>query len=219
MVVDWDGILRADILHADEVKTRHALADHAKNGAWPQMLGLLAEHKHLVNVSRLDGTSLYAPLHQLGYRGAPVDVAQQLIDLGAWRTLQNVLGERPLDVAQRMGHHHLLELFTPEFKHVVPHGILLKIQGHFHAVILERINKPHHELGLRLPELEPLLELEDPQMWFAVPGMYGGFRYRLESTGVKAKLVSESWCRVSEGSGRRHEITSAGSKLVASGFV
>ena len=32
------------------------------------------------------------------------------------------------------------------------------------------------EHGLRLPELEPLLELGRPKMWFAVPGMYGGFQ-------------------------------------------
>jgi hypothetical protein len=56
-------------------------------------------------------------------------------------------------------------------------------------------------------------------MWFPVPGMYGGFSYRLESVGVEAKLVSESWCRVVGGSGQRHEITSAGSQLVEEGFV
>jgi len=72
---------------------------------------------------------------------------------------------------------------------------------------------------LRLPELEVLLELDRPQMWFPVPGMYGGFSYWLESTGADAKLVSESWSRVVGGSGQRHEITSAGSRLVEEGFV
>jgi hypothetical protein len=54
-----------------------------------------------------------------------------------------------------------------------------------------------------------------------VPGMYGGFSYRLEVAGVEAKLVSESWSRVVDGSGQRHEITSAGSQLVEveEGFV
>jgi hypothetical protein len=33
------------------------------------------------------------------------------------------------------------------------------------------------EEALRLPELEPLLELETPSVYFAVPGMYGGFSY------------------------------------------
>ncbi len=75
------------------------------------------------------------------------------------------------------------------------------------------------ENDLRLPELEPLLELDRPQMWFTVPGMYGGFCYRLESPGVEAKLIAESWCRVVGGSGQRHEITSEGSRLVEEGFV
>jgi hypothetical protein len=49
--------------------------------------------------------------------------------------------------------------------------------------------------------------------------MYGGFSYRLETTGVEAKLVSESWCRVVGGSVQRHEITSEGSWFVEEGFV
>lgn len=104
-------------------------------------------------------------------------------------------------------------------KRHVPIGILLKIQSNFHDVIRATIDRelPNHKL--RLPELEPLLELERPQMWFPIPGMYGGFSYWLESTGVTAKLISESWCRVVAGSGQRHEITSQGSRLVAEGFV
>jgi hypothetical protein len=86
-------------------------------------------------------------------------------------------------------------------------------------VIRGRIDHELPNHGLRLPELEPLLELERPQMWFPVPGMYGGFSYCLESAGVQAKLVAESWCRVIEGSGQRHEITSDGGQLVAEGFV
>jgi hypothetical protein len=49
--------------------------------------------------------------------------------------------------------------------------------------------------------------------------MYGGFSYRLASSGADAKLISESWCRVVGGSGQRHEITSEGSRLVEEGFV
>ena len=56
-------------------------------------------------------------------------------------------------------------------------------------------------------------------MWFAVPGMYGGFSYGFESFGVDAKLIAESWCRVVGGSGQRHEITSEGSRLLDEGFV
>ena len=127
--------------------------------------------------------------------------------------------ERPVDVAERCGHRHLLGVLTPEHNHDVPSGVLLKIQSHFHKVIRGRIDEPLPDNGLRLPELQPLLELERPHMWFPVPGMYGGFSYWLESTGAAAGLVSESWSRVVDGSGQRHEITSAGSRLLAEGFV
>lgn len=43
----------------------------------------------------------------------------------------------------------------------------------------------------------------------------GAWRTLQNSRGV----VSESWSRMSEGSGQRHEITSAGSRLVEEGFV
>jgi hypothetical protein len=107
----------------------------------------------------------------------------------------------------------------PTYIRHVPLGILLRIQDHFHAVIRGRADELVHENNLRLPELEPLLELREPKMWFAVPGMYGGFSYWLEADGVEAKLVAESWCRVSAGSGQRHEIASTGSVLVEEGFV
>jgi hypothetical protein len=113
----------------------------------------------------------------------------------------------------------LREILEPVPKRRVPLGVLLTIQPLFHEVIRERIDRELPDHGLRLPELEPLLELDRPQMWFPVPGMYGGFNYRLESPGVEAKLISESWCRVVGGSGQRHEITSEGSRLVEEGFV
>jgi hypothetical protein len=124
-----------------------------------------------------------------------------------------------VDVAERRGHLHLVGILSPELKRRVPIGILLKVQAHFHAVIRGRAEREVEQHGLRLPELEPLLEFDDLRVWFAVPGMYVGFSYRLRADGVKAKLVSESWSRVVQGSGERHEITSAGSQLVGEGFA
>ncbi len=130
-----------------------------------------------------------------------------------------------MDVAVRKGHSHLFEILTPVLQRQVPAGVLLKIQHHFHEVICGRADELVREHALRLPELEPLLELPAPPepetltMWFPVPGMYGGFAFDLVAEGVDAKLLTESWCRVSGGSGQRHEITSAGSHLVDEGFV
>ena len=70
-----------------------------------------------------------------------------------------------------------------------------------------------------LPELTHLLAAPERKDWFAVPGMYGGFSYWLQGEGEAMKLVCESWCRVVEGSGQRHEITESGAKLLEEGFV
>lgn len=101
----------------------------------------------------------------------------------------------------------------------MPLGVLLKIQSYFHDVNRGRAEQMIAEHGLRLPELDPLLELDEPHRWFTIPDMYGGFSFWLESAGVEAKLVSESWSWVVGDSGQRHEITSAGSRLVEEGFV
>lgn len=92
---------------------RQALADAARLHAWPQVLTILKEHPDLVNATRPGGTSLYTPLHQAAYGGAPVDVVQQLLALGASVTAQNAKGERPVDVAKRRSQLHLVELLEP----------------------------------------------------------------------------------------------------------
>ena len=52
-------------------------------------------------------------------------------------------------------------------------------------------------------------------MWFAVPGMYGGFHYVLHGV----ELEVSSWIRVVEGSGEAHRIRADGYELVEAGYV
>ncbi len=101
----------------------------------------------------------------------------------------------------------------------IPEETIRAIQEQFHKVIRARAGDLIAEHNVPLPELAPLLESSKPKGWFAVPGMYGGFSYWLEGEGTSTKLISESWCRVAEGSGQRHEVTANGSRLVAEGFV
>jgi hypothetical protein len=96
---------------------------------------------------------------------------------------------------------------------------LQAIERHFHEVIRGRAGKLIDQHNLKLPELASLLTIAEPKAWFPIPGMYGGFSYWLEGEGDQFKLVTKSWSRVVEGSGQRHEITIAGSKLVEEGFV
>jgi hypothetical protein len=90
---------------------------------------------------------------------------------------------------------------------------------HFHEVIRGRVDDLARKEHLRLPELEPLLELRSPCVYFPVPGMYGGFLYSLQPAGANSTLAVDSWCRVCGGSGQRHLITATGSTLVEDGYV
>jgi hypothetical protein len=219
MTAEWDGITKSEVLRNDEVVIRHKLADAAKEYNWKKTLEILNKRSDLINVTRPDGRSLYTPLHQAAHGNAPVEVVQKMLDMGAWRTLRNANNERAVDIARKKKHQHLAQQLEPAYKTHIPLETLQKIQDHFHVIILGRTGDLVEKSGLRLPELEPLLEIEKSQMWFPVPGMYGGFSYWLDGEGKNAKLISESWCRVVGGSGQRHEITSKEGKLVDEGFV
>lgn len=215
----WDGVTQAQTLSDEQLAVRYAFADVAKRGDWAAVFELLRQDGDLINRCRPGGAAQFSALHKAAFSGASKKIVQRLIDFGAWRTLQNARGERPIDVATRCGNKHLVGILTPALKHHVPAGVLLKIQNFFHGVIAIEGGRLIEEHALRLPELESLLELDMPKMWFPVPGMYGGFSFQLVNFGVEAKLVSESWCRVVEGSGMRYEITSEGSILVEKGFA
>jgi hypothetical protein len=215
----WDGMTRPETFTEEALSQRMAFADVARAFNWPLVFEFLESFPDWINVSRPGGTSLFAPLHQAAYGGAPREVIERLVALGAWRTLRNARGERPLDVLDRRRHPELAAALEPRLRHAVPSDVLAKLQAQFHAVIRGRADDFITRFSIRLPELEPLLELEDPEVWFPVLGMYGGFRYRLERGGAEALLVTESFCRIAGGSGQRHEITAEGSRLVAEGFV
>jgi len=219
MCIEWDGITRPECYRDDEIAIRHNLADAAKRYHWAAALEILADRPDLINATRLNGQSFYTPLHQAVHGNAPLDVVKQMIAIGSWRSLRTANGERALDIARRKKHQHLFDLLQPVVRTLVPSKTIRRMQSYFHAIIHERAGNLVMKYSLRLPDLEVLLELEQPEMWFPVPGMYGGFRFRLEDQGKNTKLISESWCRVVGGSGQRHEITSKGSTLTNKGFV
>jgi len=97
---------------------------------------------------------------------------------------------------------------------------LRTIQKYFHELILER-NKNNDAFlsneNIHLPIISN--EIFEKREWYAVPGMYGGFAYELTQKDGEPLLISESWCRVVDGSGQRHEITTCGCVLTDKGFV
>ncbi|MFC6742118.1 ankyrin repeat domain-containing protein [Methylobacterium tardum] len=221
MSLVWDGITKSGTLPEASAAIRHRLADAAERYDWTETLSLLADHADLVNTTRPDGSALFAPLHHAAHGHAPREVCAALIEAGAWRMLKNARWERPIDIAERCGHSDIVEILRPVLRRTVPLGVLTAMQHHFHAIIRGRVSDLVRKNALRLPELGPLLELspEAEPIWFAVPGMYGGFSYQLRLDVPTPVLISESWCRVVGGSGQRHEITATGSRLIGEGFV
>lgn len=83
----------------------------------------------------------------------------------------------------------------------------------FHDVVRERARLLLAKHPVDLPALPDVF---DEKLYFAVPGMYGGFSYWLEHCGATPKLIVQSWSRVVEGSEQRHEITVEQTVQVAS---
>lgn len=215
----WDGITKSSTLTPDAARKRHRVAGSAKKGDWRRLLSILTEDPSLVNITRPDGKALYAPLHYAAFAGAPAQIVHDLLRLGAFRTLRDAQGNRPVDIARNRSHKHLISVLDPVLEHSVRPDTLSRIQQNFHEVILGRASEQITEHRLRLPDLESVLEFVSATFWFEVPEMYGGFSYSIVSDDPEARLMVESWCRVYEGSGQRHEITESGSRLVEEGFV
>ena len=215
----WDGVTRRATLSDWAATARDRLADAARAYDWGRTLELLDEHPEFVNSWRPDGATWFAPLHQVAHAGASNATVRQLVRRGAWRALRTAAGERPVDIARRRGHSHLIDTLEPPRRVDVPNDVLLAIQARFHAVVLGRSEQLVREHGLRLPELDILLELDRPELWFPVPGMYGGFSIRLEAAGMDSRLVSDSWCRVVGGSEERHVMTATRTRQQPSDLV
>ena len=219
MSVEWPGRVTSNPFSEEVRKTRKAFEQVIRAKKWEDILYALKQSRDLINEPFLDDPRWSSPLHYLTEENAPVEIIERTLSMGAWRTLKTLSGEKPIDIALRKGRQDLIALLMPIYRHTVDLGSLSKIQKHFHEVIIGRINVLPNWMSLRLPDLEVLLEIEEPSMWFPVPGMYGGFNYELVLKLKAPKLVSESWVRIVDGSGQRHEITSKGSKLVEEGFV
>lgn len=212
---EWDGVTLRSTYNDGLVALRDRLADAARDGDWPAVFTLLGTAKTSVNNWRVGGASWYSVLHQAAWHGADTGTVVRLVEAGGWRTLRTHDGQCPEDIAAQRGHRHLAELLAPAPRHPVSRELREGLERGLHSVVMTRAGNLVAKERLRLPELDPLTELANPSCWFPVPGMYGGFGYRLDGEELEVK----SWCRVSGGSGQTHRITAHAVELVDSGWA
>lgn len=178
---EWDGVTLRTGYTPEEAGRRDQIADAARKGLWPQLLALLDTGR--VNRTRPGGTEGFAPLHQVAWHGAPVEVAQRLVELGAWRLLRTASGHTPLAIARQRGHQHLAGVLEPVVRHPLADDVLRGLEEHLTMLIRGgRYADFVLRQQLRLPQLAPITELTVPKLWFPVPGQYGGIEIELQGT-------------------------------------
>ena len=224
MSLPWPGVLDPGLLKDGVVARNHRLADAAKAARWAEVFELLELEWVSVNQWRLGGSSWFTALHQAAWHGASGSVVTGLLERGALRSLRARDGRTAYDIALTRGHTHLLDLLLPvrarltaERASVLDTGLASVIDGRLRLPggIAESYGKPLEDC-LRYPPVDVLAECPDHRLWFAVPGMYGGFSIELMKDSY---LYVESWIRVVGESAQAHVITHEGVTLVDDGFV
>lgn len=173
----WEFALRGDwreVFNSLQVDN-----EHSSKPLWPYVNAFCPWHgKH------------HSFLHLAAEQGAGVEVLERMIEMGAWRSLQNGEGNRPVDIARKAGNHHLVEVLKPRFRRAVPFAVLLEIQHRFHSAIRhwDNLGGRIAEYGLNLPQLQPMLEGEPSAFSFDV-FFWGIFNYELLAEGPEPRLL------------------------------
>jgi hypothetical protein len=218
----WVGQTQAEMGTIKLTESGRQLWLNARDGNWDEVLKTIPVRDHgyiekcwpMANAFCPFHGMHYSFLHFAAYLGAPTEVVERLLEMGAWRSLQNAIGERALDVAAKRNHGHLLGILQPEYKRHVPIGILLNMQQHFHVALADwdNLHRTFEKYALRLPQLEPMLEVDRVKFRFEIEHWSGGFTYELAEDGLEPRLICVGYSRVSGGTEGKIEVTPAGVK-------
>ncbi|RUP46133.1 hypothetical protein BC936DRAFT_147314 [Jimgerdemannia flammicorona] len=124
----WDGVTLSKTFSTLESIHRHSLFNAAEQSYWTAVL----RDGSRINETLLDSSSFDTMLHQAASHGAPLRVVRKMVVMGAWRTLRNARGQKPVDVARSLGHTHLVDALEPVCRRSVPEDLLRQIEANFH---------------------------------------------------------------------------------------
>ena len=228
-MAEWKGYIEIPEQIVDNIVSISKLNSDSTEEEWMEWLDVVCEYDHYIS-NDAEGQQKYlfpsrrwTFLHHAAYHQAPLQIIKALKEKGYRLSLKDAEGKLPVDHANDESCKSVLQ---PKYSVNVDMEKLNKIEKNFHAVITSRADELVKKHNLILPVISVLLEGEKnvtkENVYFAVPGMYGGFSFWLKFTSDKAdveSLITESWCRVAGGSGQRHVCTENNWSLEAEGFV
>ncbi len=200
----WDGGLTRQSMHLPLERKQICEALNLHN--WSGIISLLEANRDLVNAVLPGKHSWSTLLHECIVQNAPKAFTLKVIEMGAFRTAENASGQRPIDLLKSKMQNDLVADLEPRNCYSFDLMQLSCVEQLFHGLIRAMIVSYKVERPLRLPQLSVLTELQERSLYFALPGMAGGFKFWLdqESKAVPI-LVSDSWSRI-DGWEMRHRI-------------
>ncbi|MDX9692154.1 MAG: hypothetical protein RBT45_06825 [Acholeplasmataceae bacterium] len=100
---------------------------------------------------------------------------------------------------------------------------LINIEHFFHQLVITRsadfgvlFEDSNHQI--ELPSINKTL-IDCDEQYIGIPGMYGGFNFKLVMINNEYRMIVKSWSRIYEGSGQIHHITRDSCILVEEGYV
>lgn len=218
--IEWDGVRKAVTINKSRYKLLTDIFQNARLKNWDRTFRILSmESRHIIDSVQPDERTDYTLLHHAAEQGN-TNAIGRLLELGASKSVMDINGRMPYDLIIELTEHEgMYEMLRPISIKEEDETVLNKIQYHLQSLIMEIAGELVRSHDLRLPQIRVLVEHSDCNMWFPIPGMYGGFNMMLKSNDEEISLIAESWSRIAEGSGIRHKINKHGINLLDEGFV
>jgi hypothetical protein len=186
---------------------------------WDKVIKILEKKREIhygcdfVNVSLKGIPTFRTVLHEAALQSCSKEIFDKLLSFGASKSLKTNDGETAYDIAKRLGlNGDILHILSFPGDIMKNEDSMIKMQTALHRLMRDRVAYCLDKDKVHMPQLVYFYEFG--QLYFEVPGWYGGFDLEEHKNGIQVKSMS----RVCEGSKERHIISFSGKvELIAEG--
>jgi hypothetical protein len=215
----WYGAISLKGMNYHLLSESKAIDQALAAGDWPSVIRVLEGSSDLVNAVFPKNRKQSTLLHMAAVGEASPYIVEELLRLGAFRTVKDASGLQAVEIAERAGADYLLTLLKPETNRNLEPERLSFIQEMFHGFLRTFMLAYKTPVPLRLPQLSVFTEVDRLRVWFPIPMMAGGCNFWIEEEERQSVLHAETWCRICDGSGMHHRITPFEITVIEEGFV